>query len=117
MNYLNFKKFEQVLFFLVLIFPCVLVLRNFTINFVLILMSGISIYYFLKKKNYLFFKDFLLIYSLFFFLIIFINSIFKTQDFETLIKSFFNLKYVFLTLQFFLLYQKFQIKVSNFLFI
>lgn len=97
MNHLNLKKFEQVLFFLILIFPCVLVLRNFTINFVLVLISGISIYYFLKKKNYLFYKDFLLIYSLFFILIIFTNSIFKTQDFETLIKSFANLKYVFLT--------------------
>ncbi|WP_440693767.1 O-antigen ligase family protein [Candidatus Pelagibacter sp. HIMB1695] len=97
MNNLNLKKFEQLLIFLVLIFPLILVFRSFTINLVLILISGLSIYYFLIEKNYVFFEDFFIKYLLFFLLIIFINSIFKVHDFETSFKSFSNFRYVFLT--------------------
>ncbi|MBD1152125.1 O-antigen ligase family protein [Pelagibacterales bacterium SAG-MED22] len=98
MNYLNLKRIEQVLAFLVLIFPLVLVLRNLAININLILITIISIFYLLKKPNYLLLKDFLIRYLLFFLLIIFINSLLNSQDFLTAIKSLGNLRYLFLTI-------------------
>ena len=56
MSIINFNKIQKILYFFVLIFPLIIVLRSAAINTTLAIISAISILYILIKKI-IFFED------------------------------------------------------------
>ena len=97
MSLINLNNIQKILHFFVLIFPLIIVLRSATINIALIIISLISILLIIKKKDYLFFKDYFVKFIIFFLACIFINSLFQFYNIELLIKSLGNFRYLFLT--------------------
>ena len=97
MKFLNLNNLQKVLYFLVLIFPLIIVLKSAAINIALVIISLISILLIVKKKDYFFFKDYFIKFIIFFLAFIFINSLFHFNNVELLIKSLGNYRYLFLT--------------------
>ncbi len=97
MSIINFNKIQKILYFFVLIFPLIIVLRSAAINTTLAIISAISILYILIKKNYFFFEDSLVKFIIIFFGFIFINSVVQFNDLETSLKSLANYRYLLLT--------------------
>ena len=96
----EFKKksiSEVILFYLIIFYPLFFVFRSATLNFTTVLISLITIYLILKKKQFYLINNFLVIWLGCFMVFVVINSIYHQQNFELLIKSFGNFRYLALT--------------------
>lgn len=93
----NFSKIQNVLYLLVLVFPFVILLKSAAINITLVIITIISILLIVKKKNHFFFKDNFIKLIILFIGYIFINAMYNFHNIETVIKSFANYRYLFLT--------------------
>ena len=96
---------QNTLFALFLLFPLSLVLRSFTTNLTILLISLIVIFFTLKRYNSFYLKDDLIKY-LVIFLYIFFNSLLNFNNIEISIKSLGNFRYLFLTIGVFLILDK-----------
>ena len=95
----NLKKkinpLEIILYYLIIFFPIFFLLRSFALNFILIIISLIFLFLSFKiKYNYLY-KKYNIFLLLFFFYVILLNFNLN-QNNESLVKSFFLLKFFFL---------------------
>ena len=115
MSFLNLNNTKKILYFLVLIFPLIIVLKSAAINIALIFISLISILLNIKKQD-LFFKDYFIKFIIIFLGFVFINSLFQFYNTETVIKSLGNFRYLFLTFAVFITLKNIS-KINYFLFI
>ena len=97
MGFFKFDKIQKVLYFFVLFFPLIIVLRSAATNITLTVLSIISIFIIIGQKKYFFFKDYFIKYIIFFFIFIFINSLLNFYNLEIVLKSLSNFRYLFLT--------------------
>ena len=97
MRFFNFDKIQKVLYFFVLFFPLIIVLRSAATNITLTVLSIISIFIIIGQRKYFFFKDYFIKYIIFFFIFIFINSLLNFYNLEIVLKSLSNFRYLFLT--------------------
>ena len=93
---------DKALLLLVFFFPLIILLRSAAINITTALVSIIMLFYFFKKTQVNFFKNKILIYIIFFFSFIFINSIIHFTSFDLLLKSLGNFRYLLLSMGVFL---------------
>jgi len=89
---------DKILLFLVFFFPVVIVFRSAAINLFVIAVSGIMLFFILKKNLIKFLKNKLVTYIIFFFSFIFINSIIHFTSFDLLLKSIGNFRYLLLSI-------------------
>jgi O-antigen ligase len=115
MSFLNLNNTKKILYFLVLIFPLIIVLRSAAINIALVFISLISILLIVKRQDF-FFKDYFIKFIIIFLSFIFINSLFQFHNIETVIKSLGNFRYLFLTFAVFITLENIT-KKNYFLFI
>lgn len=94
---IQLNKFEKILQILIFIFPLIFVLRSAALNLVLFIIGLIGTYIILKQKKLEFFNYTIVKYLILFFSFIFLNSLINFHDAETLIKSFGNFRFLFLT--------------------
>ncbi len=106
MGVLKLNKFKNILYFFVLVFPLVIVLKSAAINITLVIISFISLLIIKKNKDYHFFKGKFIRFLILFFLFIFINTLFHFQNLETVIKSIANFRFLLLTFAVFLTLEK-----------
>ena len=97
MRFFNFDKIQKVLYFFVLFFPLIIVLRSAATNITLTVLSIISIFIIIGQKKYFFFKDYFIKYIIFFFIFIFIKLLLNFYNLEIVLKSLSNFRYLFLT--------------------
>ncbi len=95
----NLKKkinlLETILYYLIIFFPIFFLLRSFTLNLLLIIISVIFLFLSFKVKYNFLHKRYNIFLLLFFFYIILLNF-FLNQNIENLVKSFFLIKFFFL---------------------
>jgi O-antigen ligase len=115
MSFLNLNNTKKILYFLVLIFPLIIVLKSAAINIALVIISLISILLIVKRQDF-FFKDYFIKFIIIFLSFIFINSLFQFHNIETIIKSLGNFRYLFLTFAVFITLENIS-KKNYFLFI
>jgi O-antigen ligase len=115
MSFLNLNNTKKILYFLVLIFPLIIVLKSAAINIALIFISLISILLIVKRQDF-FFKEYFIKFIIIFLSFIFINSLFQFHNIETVIKSLGNFRYLFLTFAVFITLENIT-KKNYFLFI
>ena len=115
MSFLNLNNTRKILYFLILIFPLIIVLKSAAINIALVFISLISILLIVKRQDF-FFKDYFIRFIIIFLGFVFINSLFQFHDIETVIKSFGNFRYLFLTFAVFITLENIT-KKNYFLFI
>jgi len=115
MSFLNLNNTKKILYFLVLIFPLIIVLKSAAINIALVFISLISILLIVKRQDF-FFKDYFIKFIIIFLSFIFINSLFQFHNIETVIKSLGNFRYLFLTFAVFITLENIT-KKNYFLFI
>ena len=97
---------DKVLYFLVLIFPSIIILRSLTINIITALISIIVLFYIFKNRQISFYKNKIVKYIIVFFLFIFINAIIHYVNFDLILKSLSNFRYLLLTFAVFLVLEK-----------
>ena len=115
MSFLNLNNTRKILYFLILIFPLIIVLKSAAINIALVFISLISILLIVKRQDF-FFKDYFIRFIIIFLGFVFINSLFQFHNIETVIKSFGNFRYLFLTFAVFITLENIT-KKNYFLFI
>lgn len=82
---------------IILIFPLIIVFKSTAINTSLLTLSLVSLFLIIKDKDYSFFSNYFIIIILFFISFVFINSLINFKNIETVIKSFGNFRFIFLT--------------------
>jgi O-antigen ligase len=97
---------DKILLFVVFFFPLIIVFRSAAINISVTAISIIILFYIIRKNQIKFFKNRLIIYTIIFFLFIFINSIVHFNSFDLLLKSLGNFRYLFLSAGVFFVLQK-----------
>jgi len=97
---------DNILLILIFCFPLIIVFRSAAINITTILVSIIMLFYIFKRTQIDFFKNKLVIYIILFFSFIFINSIVHFKNFDLLIKSLGNFRYLLLSAAVFFLFEK-----------
>ncbi len=102
MRIINLNNIQKILYFFILIFPLIIILKSAAINITLFLISFISVFLVIKKKTYFFFKDYFVLFIIFFFFFIFINTILNFYNLENVIKSLGIYRYLFLSFAVFL---------------
>ena len=103
------------LLLIVFFFPIIIVLRSAAINIAVITASLIILFYFIfKKKQIEFFKNRLIFYIIIFFLFIFINSIIHFTNYDLLLKSFGNFRYLLLSIAVFYVFDKMSYRQKKF---
>jgi hypothetical protein len=83
---------------LLFFFPLIIILRIAAINTATLITSAILLFFFIKKIEINFFKDRILIYLSAFLFFIFANTLVHNQDFDIILKSLGNYRYLILTL-------------------
>ena len=103
------------LLIIVFFFPIIIVLRSAAINIAVITASLIILFFFiLKKKKIEFFKNRLVFYIIIFFLFIFLNSTIHFTNYELLLKSFGNFRYLLLSIAVFYVFDKMSYRQKKF---
>ena len=105
---------DKLLLILVFCFPLIIVLRSAAINIATILVSIVILFNIFKKKEIEIFKNRLVIFIIIFFSYIFINSIIHFINFDLLLKSLGNFRYLFLSLAVFFVFEKMSDAQKNF---
>ena len=101
MNYkstdiINYKLFNNIFLYIILLFPLILILRSAATNTITIIISLILlIFYIQKTKNYFSKNKFLIYLGVFLFFIVF-NTLIHNQDFIQIVKSLGNYRYLLL---------------------
>ena len=108
---------DNILLILIFCFPLIIVFRSAAINITTILVSIIMLFYIFKRTQIDFFKNKLVIYIILFFSFIFINSIVHFKNFDLLIKSLGNFRYLLLSAAVFFLFEKISEKKKNFFYL
>ena len=91
----NINPLETILYYLILFFPIFFLLRSFTLNFVIIAISLIFLFLSFRIKYNFLQKRYNIFLLIFFFYVILLNLTLD-QNSETLVKSFFLLKFFLL---------------------
>ena len=116
----NINPLEIILYYLILLFPIFFLFRSFTLNFIIIAISLIFLFLSFKIKHNFLQKKYNIFLLIFFLYVILLNLILY-QNSETLVKSFFLLKFFLLFNATIFVYsrieKKFLIRNLNFLFI
>ena len=97
MKILKFVSYKKILQTIILIFPLIVIFKSAAINTALLGVSIISLLIIINNKDYSFFKNYFVILLLFFLGFVFINSLINFKNIETVIKSFGNFRFIFLT--------------------
>lgn len=97
MNILKIADSNKILHIIILTFPLIIIFKSAVVNTALINISLISLIIILRNKDYSFFTQYYIIVILFLIGFIFINSLINFKNIETVIKSFGNLRFIFLT--------------------
>lgn len=88
---------KKILKVIILFFPLIIVFKSTAINTSLLTLSLVSLFLIIKNKDYSFFSHYFIIIILFFIGFVFINSLINFKNIETVIKSFGNFRFIFLT--------------------
>ena len=105
---------DKILLFLVFLFPLIITLRSAAINITTTAVSIIILFYLSRKTQIEFFKNKLVIYIIFFFLFILINSIIHFTSVNLLLKSLGNFRYLFLSMAVFIVLEEMSEKQKKF---
>jgi hypothetical protein len=105
---------DRILLLLVFFFPLIIVFRSTAINIVTAVVSIVMLFNIFKKTQIEIFKNKLVIYIIIFFSFIFINSIIHFNNFDVLLKSLGNFRYLFLSLAVFFVLEKISDKQRKF---
>lgn len=97
MNIFKTDISKRILQVIILIFPLIIIFKSTAINTSLLTLSLASLFIIIKDKDYSFFSHYFIIVILFFIGFIFINSLINFKNIETVIKSFGNFRFIFLT--------------------
>jgi hypothetical protein len=90
-------NFSNKIFLLILFcFPLIVILRSAAINTAVIIVSIIFLFFFVKKIEIDFFKNRILNYLIVFLFFIFVNTLIHNQDFDIILKSLGNYRYLIL---------------------
>lgn len=99
MNIIKQNLFDKILIYIIFCFPLIITLRSATINIVTILIFIVIILFFLTKKiNITLNKNKFLIYLIIFFAFFFINTIIHNQNFDLILKTLGNYRYLMLAI-------------------
>jgi O-antigen ligase len=97
-NIININLSNKIFLLLLFFFPLIVILRSAAINTTTLTTSAIFLFFFVKKIETNFFKDRILIYLSAFLFFIFVNTLMHNQDFDIILKSLGNYRYLILTL-------------------
>ena len=96
-NDLIYNSLNKMLLFLIYCFPLLIIFRSAAINIATVMVGIIILFNIFKKANTNFFRSPIAVYLIYFFLFVFINSIYHYQSFELLLKSLGNFRYLLLS--------------------
>lgn len=111
----NLNLINKFFLFIVLCFPLILILRSFAINLVTITASVVFLLFFFKKIKTDLSKNSFLIYLFVFFFFILINSIIKNQEFNLILKSIVNYRYLILAIIVYIVFDSVSEKLKIFI--
>jgi O-antigen ligase len=97
---------DRILLLVVFFFPLIIVFRSSAINIATVAVSIVMLLNIFQKAQIEIFRNKLVIYIIFFFSFIFINSIIHFTSFDLLLKSFGNFRYIFLSLAVMFVFEK-----------
>lgn len=108
---------EKALYYLIALFPLIIILRSATINVVTVIFLIFFLIYanIARIKIANIFKNNLFTYLFIFFLYILINSIFHNQDYNLILKSLGNFRYLLLTVAVYFVLEKMSKKQKKFI--
>jgi len=105
---------DRILLLLVFFFPLIIVFRSTAINIATVAVSIVMLLNIFQKAQIEIFRNKLVIYIIIFFSFIFINSIIHFKNFDLVIKSLGNFRYLLLSAAIFLLFEKISEKKKKF---
>lgn len=97
MNILKIVDTNKIIQIIILTFPLIIIFKSTAINATLLSLSLVSLILIVRNRNYSFFSNYLIIAILFLIGFIFFNALINFKNIETVIKSFGNFRFVFLT--------------------